>query len=441
MRYGRLQCLILATTMAVALGVTRAAAGPLAVVANFTDPSFQGVFQPPWPGGTVSVIDTATDKLVGTVKVGANPQAIAITPDGKTAVVASSQDSELDFIDLSTATPSLLGKLKVGNGTGNTFYPAGLAISPDGEYVAVTSLAGSAGVPELGIPAVRGQIDQILLVKISDRTLAQTLSLSPEADPNGHQQQIAAEAAAFTPHGSLVVTAPSAVLTDVAETDPSHRSPLIYALGYQGGQLSPFEIDEETQHATMGLGVGPTGFNVSIAPDGSFALVPSGTDPTNTMPHGLYVLPIDGAGKLTVDQIEPIDGGGAGTHSAAISADGKFAYVRNLLPPNNNIAIFSIEAGPTLKLVTTLTCEGIPQTVLEYQGYQPGALGFVGSQMIAVTPDGKKIYATNPFGGKPAGLLGLYGAGNVLVFDPSKKAPTATLTYGTNPLAIAIQQK
>jgi len=440
MRYGRLQCFLLATTMAVALGVTRADAGPLAVVANFTDPSLQGVFQPPWPAGTVSVIDTATDKLVGTVKVGANPQAVAITPDGKTAVVASSQDSELDFIDLSTATPSLLGKLKVGNGTGDTFYPSGLSISPDGQYVAVTSLVGSAGVPELGIPAVKGQIDQILLVKISDRTVAQTLSLTSEADPNGHQQQIAAEAAAFTPNGSLVVVSPSAALADVPDTDPNRRSPIIYAIGYQGGQLLPVEVDEDTQKSTMGFLAGPTGYGVALAPDGSFAIVPGGKDPAKAQ-SGLFVLHIDAQGRVTDDKVEPLDSGGDGPHSVAISADGKFAYVRNLLPPNNNIAVFGIGAGPTLTLVTTLTCEGIPQTVLEYQGYQPGALGFIGSQMIAVTPDGKKVYATNPFGGKPAGLLGLYGAGNVLVFDPSKKAPTATLTFGTNPLAIAIQPK
>jgi YVTN family beta-propeller protein len=410
-------------------------------VANFTDPSLQGVFQPPWPGGTVSVVDTATDKVVASIKVGANPQAVAITPDGKTAVVACSQDSELDFIDLSAATPTLLGKLKVGNGSGDTFYPAGLAITPDGQYVAVTSLAGSAGVPDLGIPGVKGQIDQILLVKISDRSLAQTLSLTPEADPNNHQQEVSAEAAAFSPNGSLVVVSPSAVLTDLPDTDPAHRSPIIYALAYQDGQLSPLEIDDETQKGTMGFFAGPTGYNVTMAPDGSFALVPGGKDPTRAQ-SGLYVLHLDSQGKITDDQVQPLDSGGDGPHSVAISADGKFAYVRNLLPPNNNIAVFEIQAGGALKDTgTRLSCDGIPQTVLEYQGYQPGALGFIGSQMVAVTPDGSKIYAANPFGGKAAGLLGLYGSGNVLVLDPTKKAATKTLTLGTNPIAIAIQPK
>src|SRR5207245_1223308 len=154
MRFARLQCLMLAVALVGALGAAAASAGPLAVIANFTDPSLMGISRPPWPAGTVSVIDTATDDLVGSpLKGGANPQAVAITPDGKTAVVACSQDSELDFIDLSSSTPSVLGKLKVGAGSGDTFYPAGLAMSPDGQYVAVTSLAGSAGVPLLGIPA------------------------------------------------------------------------------------------------------------------------------------------------------------------------------------------------------------------------------------------------------------------------------------------------
>src|SRR2546427_210617 len=78
----RLQRLTLAVALVLAMGVIPAHAGPLAVVANFSDPTLLGVTSPPWPGGTVSVIDTATDQQVGSpIKVGANPMAVAITPD------------------------------------------------------------------------------------------------------------------------------------------------------------------------------------------------------------------------------------------------------------------------------------------------------------------------------------------------------------------------
>jgi DNA-binding beta-propeller fold protein YncE len=416
MRFRRFLGLMVATALAGVLGMTAAAAGPLAVVANFTDPSLLNVSQPPWPGGTVTIIDTATDRQVGTpIKVGANPQAVAITPDGRTAVVACSQDSELYFIDLSGATPALLGKLSVGTGSGDTFYPAGLTISPDGEYVAVTSLVGSAGVPLLGIPPVNGEINKILLVSIPDRQLVQTLDLGSNA--------LTAEAAAFTARGSLIAVGPS-----------TRPEPVIYALGYANGLIVEPEVDEETQLSRLGGFRNATGLNVTVSPDSSFALVPLGGSK-------LDLFHVDESGAMTIGK-ELIDSGGEGAHSIAISSDARFVYVRNMLPPQANIAVFEVIPGPDLKDTgLRLKAEGVSEAVLQFQGYQPGALGFVGSQTIAVTPDGRKIYAANPFGGRPAGLLGLYGAGNVLVFDPTKPDAIRRLEFvsSLNPIAVAIQ--
>jgi len=62
--------------------------------------------------------------------------------------------------------------------------------------------------------------------------------------------------------------------------------------------------------------------------------------------------------------------------------------------------------------------------------------------MISWSPDGKKIYATNPYGGNP--INGLYGNGNLLVFEAGNTAPVKTLLgddNSRNPFAIAIQPK
>ena len=107
MRYGRLHYFMLAGLLVGALGAGGAHAGPLAVIANYTDPGT--ATRPPtgWPPGSVAIIDTATDKEVGPrLTVGANPGAVAITPDGTTAVIACTQDSEIDFIDLTAAPAS-----------------------------------------------------------------------------------------------------------------------------------------------------------------------------------------------------------------------------------------------------------------------------------------------------------------------------------------------
>src|SRR5438093_5247449 len=115
MHYERWQRLFLMVALVGALGILPAQAGPLAVVANFTDPGLQF----PGPLGTVSVIDTETDQPVGPpLQVGVNPMAVAITPDGKTAVVACAQSSDLYFIDLTAKPPKITGKLVVGSGSG-----------------------------------------------------------------------------------------------------------------------------------------------------------------------------------------------------------------------------------------------------------------------------------------------------------------------------------
>jgi hypothetical protein len=146
---------------------------------------------------------------------------------------------------------------------------------------------------------------------------------------------------------------------------------------------------------------------------------------------------IAAAGVMTIGN-EQLESGGDGAYSIAISPGGKFAYGRNRRGSVPNIAVCSIEPGPELKRLRTIPCEGVSREVLEFQGYQQGALGFIGSQRIAVTPDGKKRDAANPFGGPKAGLLRLYCAGNVLVFDPAKNTVQKTRGFGVNPAPAAL---
>lgn len=89
----------------------------LAYVTNFVD-------------STVSVIDTTNNAVVATIPVGANPDAVAITPDGTHAYVANGFDNTCSVID--TASNAVVDTIPVGGG------PEGIAITPDGTraYVA-----------------------------------------------------------------------------------------------------------------------------------------------------------------------------------------------------------------------------------------------------------------------------------------------------------------
>ena len=82
---------------------------------------------------TVSVIDTATNAVVGSpITVGDVPRGIAITPDGTKAYVTNQNANTVSVID--TATNAVVGSaIPVGS------EPVGIAITPDGTKAYVTN--------------------------------------------------------------------------------------------------------------------------------------------------------------------------------------------------------------------------------------------------------------------------------------------------------------
>jgi DNA-binding beta-propeller fold protein YncE len=209
---------------------------------------------------------------------------------------------------------------------------------------------------------------------------------------------------------------------------PSAQPAQIWALPYADGGVN-FPAQPEDQQVGQ---TGHPGYNVALSADGSLGIIPLWLGKFD-------VVSIDSNGKLTIAQ-QLVTAGGNGTHSVAISADGTTAYIRNLLPPAN-IAVFKIASGP---MVTDtglrLNAEGLPASVVQLAQIQGNGFGYVGSEMIAVTPDNKKIYAVNPFAGPPdPNFLGLYGSGELQVFNTNSPNPIGTVPTGKNPVAVAIQ--
>ncbi len=83
--------------------------------------------------GTVSRIDTATDRLLRPIRLArrSTPWVVAVTPDGKTAYVASYFNS--------TVTPFSTRTGRVGKPIKVPHLPDGLAITPDGKTLYVVS--------------------------------------------------------------------------------------------------------------------------------------------------------------------------------------------------------------------------------------------------------------------------------------------------------------
>jgi len=81
--------------------------------------------------GTVSVIDTTSNKVTATVDIGNSPYGVAVTPDGTMVYVTNTDSNTTTVID--TATDTVKATLNVGIG------PWGVAVTPDGTKVYVTN--------------------------------------------------------------------------------------------------------------------------------------------------------------------------------------------------------------------------------------------------------------------------------------------------------------
>ncbi len=83
----------------------------------------------------LNVIDTASDKVTGTIEVGKAPHGLALTPDGRLLLAAINGEDKVALID--THTQAVVATLPVAK-------PHTVAVRPDGKVAYVSSqLAGS----------------------------------------------------------------------------------------------------------------------------------------------------------------------------------------------------------------------------------------------------------------------------------------------------------
>ena len=127
-------------SFAAALLVAAAAhalAGPLAYVANEKS-------------GTVSIIDTALDRVVGEMPAGKRPRGMALSPDGKRLYVSDQSANALHVIDT--------GERRIGRSIALGESPEGVSISADGLLIAAAPSASAALSAAARSAARRGPI-------------------------------------------------------------------------------------------------------------------------------------------------------------------------------------------------------------------------------------------------------------------------------------------
>lgn len=207
---------------------------------------------------SISVIDTSSNRVVATVGVGRTPHAVAVTPGGARVYVANQNSDSVSVID--TSSDSVVATVGVG------YNPGGVAITPDGTRAYVTN-AGSGAIS---------------VIDTSSNTVVASGWAGP--DPYG---------VAITPDGAR------AYVTDVFFDTVS-------------------VIDTSSNFVVATVGVGSSSAAVAITPNGARAYV--------TNPNTNSVTVIDTSSNAVVATV----GVGSFPLGVAITPDGARAYVTNL---------------------------------------------------------------------------------------------------------------
>ncbi len=260
---------------------------------------------------TITIIDIATNAVIGTITGFDGPSGMVITPDGKRAYVnnygspagvGSGNATTVNVVDLNTNTIS--GTITVG------LAPASLAITPDGAFVYVINYVD--GNPGTGT---------ISVIRTSDNTVVKTIP-----------GFFGSFGIAITPDGQF------AYVTNFGSNNFSPLAGGISPNVVSGTTVSVVNLSSNTIEATITLGNQPAG--VAITPDGRFAYATN----YNTFYLGPNFTDLT-AGKGTVNIIDTCTNTvlccvlvvGASPSAIAISPDGERAYLTNFASNNVNV--------------------------------------------------------------------------------------------------------
>ncbi|WP_431234657.1 beta-propeller fold lactonase family protein [Mycolicibacterium psychrotolerans] len=288
-----------------------------------------------------------------TVTVGTGPLGIAVSPDGTRAVVSNSGDGTVSLIN--TSTNKVLATIGVGSTpAGVVFDPSGsrfYVVNATGAVTAVSLPANTVGAPvavgvdpllaaigPAGTPAagklyvtnfgLNGTGNTVSVLNTATNQVTATITLpAPAVGPQG---------VAMSPDGtrvwvgstqgktvSVIDTATNTVIKTLPlSTEPgfiafSPDGHLAYIADFAANTVSVINTANYTTAATIPVGQYPTG--MALSPDGSVAFV------TNQMDNTVSV--INTATKTVIKTVTV----GNTPVNVAVSPDGHYIYVANLL--------------------------------------------------------------------------------------------------------------
>lgn len=336
-------------------------------------------YVPNFGSDNVSVVDTATDTVTGSINTGeeTEPVGVAITPNGQYAYVTDAGTDTVDVIDTDVNDAAyntyntIVRTIAVGS------EPVNIAITPDGQYAYVVNRSS-------------GNVNVI-------DTATNTTVGSPIAVGS------APVGVAITPDGqyAYVTNLGSGTVSVIATaTNPMHPNSVV---------------------ATVTVGGNPG--LVAITPNGQYAYVPNesldSVSVIDTAPVTAAAATIT-ATAATITATAATVSVGTFPVGVAITPDGTTAYVANAGSNTVSVIKTSIDTS-TDTLTATATTISDPS--------------FDSPVGVVMAPDGTRAYVMN-YTPSPPALSGT--PGTVSVIATATDTVSASITVGSNPEAMAL---
>lgn len=286
------------------------------------------------------------------------PQSIAITPDLGAIIVSAATRFDpndrnkvidghtLSVIDLAASPPAVVQTVTVGAG------PAGLAVSPDGR-MAVVAERSAHGLLVFALEGKRLALKERLA--LPERSMPAGVAFTPDGrrlliTRDGDNSRVAVygvDGGTIKPTGREIFTGTRPY--DIHVT-PDGRWAVVGNVGSsQGGDadtITLIDLSAPQPRSVDHAVVGTTAEGVAVSPDSRFAAAVAHDGSNRTPNHPFHkaqgrlsVFRIDG-GRLVLHGSAPMGGWGQG---AAFSADSKRLYVQSMV--ERAIAVYSITDG------------------------------------------------------------------------------------------------
>ncbi len=223
--------------------------------------------------GWVRPFDLATGRAGARIGVGSDPDAIAVTPNGKAAYIANANSDTVTPINLVTGRAG--APIQVGGG------PVAIAITPDGKTAYVVGYANANAATDgwvMPIDLATGRAGTPIQVG----NQPQAIAIAPDGktayvvNDNGGNDGTVTPIDVATDRAGTPITVPNLFPGAIAIA-PDGKTAYVSADGTAGGVMTP--IDLATGRAgtpILGGGPGP----IAIAPDGKTAYVIIGSTVT-----------------------------------------------------------------------------------------------------------------------------------------------------------------